>query len=126
MAFSRNKQWSMLGKVETMRESRSSNICMTLKRIWIYMYVRMCVCIYEKIFWFHRGGKDKNNLYVQACKLSDVFRLLCCTVTSIIPLYIILIPALLHVILYFNISHDDNVKYKIDRERERKRNLFEK
>lgn len=92
----------------------------------IYVCACVCVCIYEKIFWFHRGGKDKNNLYVQACKLSDVFRLLCCTVTSIIPLYIILIPALLHVILYFNISHDDNVKYKIDRERERKRNLFEK
>lgn len=111
MVFTRNKQWSMLGKVKTMRESRSSNICMALKRIWIY--IRVCVCIREKIFWLHRGGKDKNNLYVQACKLSDVFRLLCCTVTSIIPLYIILIRALLYVILYFNISHDDNnVEYR--------------
>lgn len=74
----------------------------------------------EKIFWLHRGGKDKNNLYVQACKLSDIFRLLCCTATSIIPLYIILIRALLYVILYFNISHDDNnIKYKIKREKER-------
>lgn len=77
------------------------------------IYTCMCVCIREKIFWLHRGGKDKNNLYVQACKLSDVFRLLCCTATSIIPLYIILIRALLYVILYFNISHDDNnVEYR--------------